>query len=366
LTRDEAHDSFEPRKSTAPPLFEIKKSTSGTSGNPLRFGYDRNSDHWRNAVKLRGYGWAGYHPGDRSLHFWGLLSALYTRGLRQRIKQDVDHWLKREYLVDSTDRSEAQLGKVAELIGRLHPKVLVCYAQAGAALARHINEHGLRSWPPISVITGAERLFPADRGALRDAFGPGIFESYGSREIMLMGMECEAHEGLHVPMENVLLEVLVREDGRLRSAAPGEIGEVAVTDLHNYGMPFIRYLTGDLAALEEPRRCSCGRALVRLRSVEGRITETLHDARGRAVSGLFFNVLFSVLADKIRNFQAVQRRDGSIEIKLVPNHAFDDDVLRILDDNCRKYLSGVDVKTEIVQAIALGENGKRRVVVVER
>jgi len=224
----------------------------------------------------------------------------------------------------------------------------------------------LRTWPPLSVITGAERLFPADRAALKDAFGPGIFESYGSREVMLMGMECEAHEGLHVPMENVLLEVLVRENGRLRAAAPGEIGEVAVTDLHNYGMPFIRYLTGDLATLEEPRRCSCGRALTRLRSVEGRVTETLHDASGRAVSGLFFNVLFSVLADKVRNFQAVQRRDGSIELKLVPNHAFDDDVLRVLDANCRKYLSGVDVKMEIVPAIALGENGKRRVVVVER
>ena len=38
--------------------------TSGTTGEPLVFGYDRDSEYWRQATKLRGYGWAGYRPGD--------------------------------------------------------------------------------------------------------------------------------------------------------------------------------------------------------------------------------------------------------------------------------------------------------------
>jgi phenylacetate-CoA ligase len=366
LARDEARESFEQRKSTAPPLFELAKSTSGTSGNPLRFGYDRGSEHWRTAVKLRGYGWAGYRPGDRVLHFWGVLSTFYSRSWRQRIKQDADHFLKREYFIDSTDRSEDNLGRVVSAIRKLRPRVIVCYAQAGAALARYVNEHGLRDWQTIRVITGAERLFPADRLALEQAFGPAVFESYGSREVMLMGMDCEAHRGLHVPMENVLLEVLVREDSGLRPARPGELGEIAVTDLHNYGMPFIRYLTGDTGVFEPTSACSCGRALPRLRSIDGRVTETLRDAAGRAVSGLFFNVLFSVLADKVRGFQAVQRKDGSVDLKLVPNHAFDDGVLQLLDANCKKFLKGVDVRTELVTVIPAGKNGKLQVVVVER
>jgi len=57
--RDEANRDPESRRSTAPPLPTMNKVTSGSSGVPLQFGYDIDSDYWRQAVKMRGYGWAG-------------------------------------------------------------------------------------------------------------------------------------------------------------------------------------------------------------------------------------------------------------------------------------------------------------------
>ena len=44
---------------------------------------------------------------------------------------------------------------------------------------------------------------------LVEAFGPEIFETYGSREVMLMASECDAHDGMHLSMENLVVEVLV-------------------------------------------------------------------------------------------------------------------------------------------------------------
>jgi len=77
---------------------------------------------------------------------------------------------------------------------------------------------------------------------------------------VLMGAETEAHEGLLVPMENILLEVIVKDkNGRERPAQPGETGEVVVTDLHNFGMPLIRYKNGDLARTMDDTPCACGR-----------------------------------------------------------------------------------------------------------
>jgi len=364
LTRDIATEQFEARKSKAPPLPDIDKATSGTTGRPLVFAYDRGSEYWRQATKLRGYAWAGYQLGDRSLHFWGS-PPLAPPPILKRAKVSLDHAVRRERLVDCTDRSDAALDRVVQLIRKSRPSVLLCYAQAGAALARYVNQTGARDWPDLPVIAAAERLFSSDRQALERAFGPGVFETYGSREVMLIAAECEAHRGLHVSMENLIVEIVVRDDRGERAAEPGELGEVVVTDLHNYGAPFIRYLTGDLATPRAAGRCACGRSLDMLEAVEGRSTETLRDGAGRAVSGLFFNVLFAALADKVRHFQVVQRRDRAIELRLVPTKLFDDVLLEQVQRHCVSHIPGVPLRIEIVEELLPDPGGKLRVVVVE-
>lgn len=366
LTRELVRTASQDLRSTAPPRATIRKMTSGSTGEPVDFGYDAGSEHWRQAVKLRGYAWAGYRPGERSLHYWGSLGALYRQPWSHRAKTSLDHWLRREHYVDCTDRSDTQLDRVIETIRRMRPRVIVAYAQAGVALARRVLERKAKDWDTIPVICGAEHLSPADRVSVERAFGPAVFETYGSREFMLIAAECDAHAGLHVSMENLIVEVLVRDGTRFRPAQPGEVGEVAVTDLHNFGAPFIRYLNGDLAEQGSTARCRCGRGLARLGSIQGRVTDTLHDSEGHPVSGLFFNVLFSVLADKVKQFQVVQHRAGDVDLKLVPTAAFDDSVVASIHDNCARYLPGVDVAVRRVSRIPTGPAGKLRVVVVER
>jgi phenylacetate-CoA ligase len=365
FTREIAARSLEERKSTAEPFAAIQKMTSGTTGQPLAFAYDTGSEYWRQATKLRGYGWAGYEPGDRSVHFWGSLAALHRPPAKAQVKSTLDRFLRREHYIDCSDHSEEALAKVVLQIREILPTVIVCYAQAGAALARHVIETKSRDWKDIAVIAGAERLFPTDRQAMVEAFGESIFETYGSREVMLIAAECPAHEGLHVSMENLAVEVVVREGETERPAAPDELGEVVITDLHNYGAPFIRYVNGDLAVGLPRDRCSCGRWLSRLKGVEGRSADTLRDGQGRPVGGIFFPVLFSGLADKVRRFQVVQKKDLSIDLKLIPGEAFDDSTLELVRKSCQKMLPGLVLRTQLVSEIPVEPGGKLRVVVVE-
>ena len=56
-------------------------------------------------------------------------------------------------------------------------------------------------------------------------------------------------------MENLIVELVVREpDGTTRAGAPGETGEVVITDLHNLALPIIRYVNGDLAVARATER----------------------------------------------------------------------------------------------------------------
>jgi phenylacetate-CoA ligase len=364
LTRQAARDSADQRMSTAPPLPAIKKTTGGTTGEPLVIRYDTGSEYWRQAVRLRGFGWTGWRIGDPSLHYWGEYTR--ERSLAAVAKERLDRTLKREHYIDCTPRGDDHKDQVVAAIRRIRPRAIFCYAQAGAELARYINRTGTRSWDTIPVVCGAERVFPADRAALELAFGPAVFETYGCRETMLIATECGAHDGLHLQMENLLVEV-VGEDGA--PVAPGEVGEVVLTDLHNYGQPFIRYANGDLATvMPNHPGCRCGRAHPRLASVEGRQTETLRDREGKPIGGMIFNLAFSPLAEAVRQFQAVQHKDGSITVKVVPATAGDELPRAALDHvarSCARYLPGVPVLFEAVADIPATRTGKRRVVVVE-
>ena len=190
LERSAARASADQRLATAPPHPAIRKTTGGTTGEPMVIQYDLESEYWRQAIKQRGFGWAGVRLGDPSLHYWGAYTTPSSR--RHRLKQTVDRAIRREHYVDCTPRGDAHKQRVVAEIRRRRPRAIFCYAQAGADLARYINRTGARAWDTIPVVCGAERVWPADRAALEQAFGPAVFETYGCRETMLIATECAA------------------------------------------------------------------------------------------------------------------------------------------------------------------------------
>jgi phenylacetate-CoA ligase len=347
------------------PRVACVKTTSGSTGEPLEVRFSAESRHWRDATRWRGFGWAGYRMGHKAMHLWGIPAQPLP--WLQRAKLAVDRKLRRDVYVSCMVRSPEALRSMVETIRRERPDVMLGYAQALADLARFINRHGLRDWDTIPVVYGAERLWPHDRDDLKRAFGPAVFETYGCREFMLMGSECEVHDGLHESAENLMVELLIEESGTWRAARPGETGEVAITDLHNLACPFIRYLTGDRAVARPFGACACGRTLPRFGPIEGRITETLRDAAGNPVEGILFNILFLELASCTRQFQAVQQRDGSLVLRIVPVRpgALPQEAERMVRAFVGQHMRGVPLAIELVPEIPLTAAGKLQRVVVE-
>ena len=366
LDRTTLRASLATRTSNAPPHVAITKTTSGSSGEPVTVKYNVESRYWRDAIRWRGYGWGGYEIGMRALHYWGF-GAPGTTTRFQQAKQSLDRALKRDLYLDSTPRDEASLRNAIAEIKRWGPHVMVAYAGGAAALARFVLATNARAWDDFSVLTGAEALHDIDRAVIEQAFGPA-FDTYGCREVMLIGSECEHHDGLHTSMENMIVELIVREpDGTTRAARPGETGEVVVTDLHNLACPMIRYVNGDLAVARGDERCACGRGLVRIGPVQGRVTETLFDGAGQPVGGLVFNILFATIGAAARSFQVHQRADRSIVLKVVPYGAtFPDREAKLLREHAARYLPGAPFSIEVVDDIPLSPAGKRRVVVVDK
>jgi phenylacetate-CoA ligase len=169
---------------------------------------------------------------------------------------------------------------------------------------------------------------------------------------------------MHLSEENLLVEVV--RDGR--PLGPGESGDVVVTDLHNYGMPMIRYLNGDVATLASEHRCACGRSLRRLERVDGRRADMLMDGAGNMVPGIVFHVLFSdARQELIRQFQAVQGRDGAVVLKVVRGREFAEDAFHRVTGRFTEYLRGQPVRIEFHEQIAPHQgSGKHQTIIAER
>ncbi len=145
------------------------------------------------------------------------------------------------------------------------PEYLITYPSNVLALARKCEQRGIKLPSLREVRTFGEILEPHTREAVRRAFGVKTVDMYSSQEVGYIALQCPDHEHYHVQSENVLVEVL-REDGT--PCEVGEIGRIAVTALHNFATPIIRYRIGDFAEVGPP--CPCGRGLPVLNRVVGR------------------------------------------------------------------------------------------------
>ncbi len=330
--------------------------TSGSTGTPLAF-YSSRQARWSHgaARSLRALEWAGVYSGDRVLRMSG---AGHDGFVRQAPLHGLVRALSREVFEDPSRFTDATLPRVVQRMRRLRPRALRGYASAICVVAEFIRDSGLPAPPVGAIVTGGEQLFDVQRRLLAEVFGSEPFSKYSSFENYDIAMECDAHTGMHVAAEDLIVEVV---DDEGRPLAPGRIGRVLVTNLHEYGMPLIRYDTADESTFATGD-CPCGRSLPRLAAVFGRIGGVLHTPSGKRLST---NTLDSsgLVPLGVRQFQLVQDRLDRVTVRVVANTGLSSAGSRALVAGVGALFTGwlgddVRVEVDIVDHIELTPAGK--------
>jgi len=260
-----------------------RNQTSGSTGQPLIFNWDRESHSacWANV--WRALSVAGYNIGDKIL----ILSGGALMPKITPIKKRIYYKLMGVKQLRAYHLSEEDINSYVDYLCKTskRPRYMYAYASAAYLLARKLIEMGKQDHFFDAVFTTSEVLKPGYRQVIERAMGCKVYDTYGNNESCLYGFECERQKGLHYAMENSYLEI-INDEGK--EANYGEIGHLIATNLKNYAMPFIRYDTGDLGSLiQEP--CSCGRGLVRIGDIIGRTRDFIFTPDGRKIHGAFFN-----------------------------------------------------------------------------
>ena len=257
----------------------IRRHTAGSTGSPLVFLNSRHDRYsYGQARGLLAMKWAGVSLGDR------VVKLSSHPGAATAFEASMPHlsaMFRRETRVPLASVSDENLDSLVHLLERTKPRAIVGYPSTLAHVATHIRNSGRQTPRLHAVLTGGEQVFDHQRAIVREVFSVEPYSRYGTSENSLLATECEAHAGMHVFAQDLVVEV-VDENG---SQVPrGTEGRLLVTNLHARGMTFIRYDTGDVGSYAVAL-CPCGRNMPLLDRLSGRRCDTIYTRSGARIIG---------------------------------------------------------------------------------
>ncbi len=317
----------------------VRVTTAGSTGEPLMCYADRAQREFRWAASLRAQEWVGYRFGDPWLKLESTPPDPDVSELRNRLETKLAGCTVFPVL----QLTPAKLDQIAELLAKLSPVLVDGDTEVLELFASQVLARGGLRTAPRGVVSTGQTLSERSRGLFASAFGCPVFDAYGTRETGRLGHESESHAGHLIAAEGYVVEILIEG----RPAAPGEIGEVVITDLNGFAMPLIRYRTGDLAeAVDNTTKSPCGRGLPRLGEIRGRAQSILRGTSGQLVPGTFLTHAAGEFGFALKRLRAIQREPGSLYLRIVKGSRYSDDRLEELLALVRAQL-GDDLEVQI-------------------
>jgi phenylacetate-CoA ligase len=329
--------------------------TSGTTGSPLEFWWDREVSVWNNLMLHRARAWAGYRFGDLTATLLGN-AIVPLRQDRPPFWRSCRPW--RKIFFSSFHLERRHLPSYVEKLRSLGPLWLEAYPSTAYVLARYLEE--TRQVLPLrGVFLSSETLIPMVREVVEERFATRVWEAYSMSERVIFAAECEEHRGQHLFPEFGVVEVLDEDD---RPLPPGRPGRLVATGLCNWAMPLLRYDTGDIGGID-PTPCPCGRTLPRLLPVTTKAEDIVVTPEGRYVSASVLTHPFKPMR-RIEKSQILQEEPGRLVVRIVPRDGYGPQDSRRLLEGLRERLgSSVEIQIELVDDIPRTAGGKYRWVV---
>lgn len=331
--------------------------TSGSTGMPLTIYYDWIFEGWHTANCWRARRWHSIDIGDKEVAIWGRPVESQFERIFGRIKSR----LRNVMIFSAFELSERKLPSVWKRIKRFRPKFLYGYPSALFHLANYVKKiEGSALDLGIEVaMTTAETLYSHYRKTLKEVFGCGVFNEYGSSELGAFAFECP-QGSMHISDEIVLVE-FIKEGKPVKF---GEEGEILLTGLVNEFMPLIRYKVGDVGRPTN-KLCGCGRGLSTMDITVGKIGETILTSKGRCSHSEIFTYINKGLLERklhgIEHFRVIQKKVDNFAVEIVTGKEDVKTSKKFFEEQMRVYLGNqISINFKEVPIISRDKDGKLR------
>jgi phenylacetate-CoA ligase len=353
----------------ASPMPEVVRlhASSGTTGKPIVVAYTREDvDVWTNAM-LRTFAACGLHQGDIIQNAYGY--GLFTGGLGAHYGAEA---LGATVIPISGGNTDRQI----MIMKDFGVTAICCTPSYFIHLIERAGEMGVNMKElPLKVgVFGAEPWSESMRAYIQENSNVIAYDIYGLSEIVGpgVGIECSAHQGLHIFEDHFYPEIIDPETGK--ALPDGKEGELVLTTLSKKAMPMLRYRTRDITTLTR-ETCACGRTLCRFLRV-GRRSDDMFIIRGVNVFPSQVEHAMLRVEGTLPHYQIVLTREKGldqmeVQVEVTPE-LFSDTVggLENLQQRIEKSVEqtlGINVAVRLVEPHTIKRSeGKAKRVVDER
>ena len=333
-------------------LSELRKVvTSGSTGLPFQIYQDRGKVLRNTADTIYFGGLAGFEFGQ-PLAYLKIWTSVNSKTNIEQIKENI-------IPIDVTKLTDSRVHEYVKQFKRKKRISILGYPSAIIELS-NLLQYRYPSLPfkVKSIITMSEALENKAKLKLKEVFRcDNVFSRYSNVENGILAQQFpDGKESFLINTASYVIEILDDNDNSLPE---GDTGRIVVTDLYNFGMPIIRYDTGDIGSMKTIEKQS-GSFKV-LNSIEGRRMDAIYDPTGQLISSF---VITNQMWDypELLQYQFIQSGEKEYVFKLNSPCRFEREEHLV---NKFQGILGKEaiISIEYVNEIPLLSSGKRKKVV---
>jgi phenylacetate-CoA ligase len=322
------------------------ESTSGSTGENMTILHDSRAIDYYAPAHIRGHMAVGLRPQHKTAY-------IRYKSMGPSLIERLGFF--RFFHIPS----DLPLSTIIERMKEIRGFAINCYPNTMYLIAKEISQEDAEFLSPHHIVTWSEKLTPRIRKTVEETFHCPVYDQYGAFECHSIAFEC-MEKKMHINADVLIMEFL--KDGE--PVAPGERGEIVITNLWDRAMPFIRYKIGDIGGPSD-EVCECGRGLPLMEELEGRTDDSLVTPSGKPVLPSIVVPIFFPYPE-IDAFQVVQKTREDIRIKIVKGSNYRKDTDSQIIQKFRSIFgSEPDITIEYVEEIKKTPGGKLRCIVCE-
>jgi phenylacetate-CoA ligase len=287
-------------------------TTGGTSGKPLGFYINKNRKGFEWYWMTNNWSKVGFNTSDYR-------AVLRNHKLNGKIKK-VD-FLLREIQYDNFSLTKEYIDLIIADINNRNIRFLHAYPSAAFIIGNRLKETG-RNTSLCTFLCGSENIFSFQKQVIQNELKIRMYTWYGHSEKLILAGEGKVCENYHSNPFYGYTEIIDENNNPIEKK--GVTGELVGTGFINTKMPFIRYRTGDFAEYVGNTCPDCGHIGVTFKNVKGRWEgDKIYKSDNTIITTTALN-LHNDIYKYIQNIQYVQEQKGILEVRIVPEHNFNE------------------------------------------